>query len=65
MPPLSPTELMAIREAHCPDCGGSLLRGPRGGATVNIKCITSDHEFNVSFWGRMALGERLISRVEI
>ena len=31
----------------CPDCHGELEIGPRGGLSVNVKCVKCGHGFNV------------------
>ena len=31
----------------CPDCGGDLLEGPRGGMAINVKCEGCHNKFNV------------------
>lgn len=43
-------EKRALLKAKCPDCGGGLLEGPRGGGmAVNVKCANDacGHEFNI------------------
>jgi hypothetical protein len=50
-PALTPAELAMIRLGCCPDCGGGkLLKGPKAGLSVNVKCATPDcgSRFNVS-----------------
>lgn len=34
-----------ISEGECPDCGGQLLKGPRGGGAINVLCAKCGHEF--------------------
>jgi hypothetical protein len=43
------TVLAALNQGSCPDCKAqwSMLRGPRGGDSINIKCAKCGSEFNV------------------
>jgi uncharacterized protein (DUF983 family) len=36
----------AVHRRLCPDCGGRLHDGPRGGLAVNVECFTCGHKFN-------------------
>ena len=38
---------------RCPDCGGTLLTGPKGGSAVNVTCSDCEARFNVG----VAFGE--------
>ncbi|MDO9334144.1 MAG: hypothetical protein Q7T57_06450 [Dehalococcoidales bacterium] len=42
---LNTEQLESIDAGKCPDCGGELLTGPRGG--LSRKCSRCTHEFNV------------------
>lgn len=48
-PTLSDGELTEIGQGYCPDCGGSLLWGPKGGSSQNVMCSLCRQEFNVAF----------------
>ena len=39
--------VMVTNQGKCPDCGGQLLKGPRGGAAINVMCEKCRHEFNI------------------
>jgi hypothetical protein len=43
----------------CPDCGGKLLEGPRGGMSVNHCCSKCHSEFNLTFLAEAVIGERI------
>jgi DNA-directed RNA polymerase subunit RPC12/RpoP len=42
-----PETLAKLREMRCPDCGGRLLKGPRGGAGRNVTCGSCAEKFNL------------------
>jgi hypothetical protein len=66
-PKLSPQEeehvlLAALNNNLCPDCGGfgTMLLGPRGGASTNVKCEACGSEFNVCLpWFAERISRRL------
>jgi len=43
--------------ARCPDCNGFLLRGPSGGASVNMLCGICPSRFNMA--DGYPMGERI------
>ena len=48
--PAPPRDVGAWFEAGnhlCPDCGGTLLKGPEGGASFNALCSKCHAEFNI------------------
>lgn len=48
LPEVTEKEDEIIRKNICPDCGGSLLEGPHGGLSVNVKCEKCNTKFNVT-----------------
>ena len=45
---LTGREILALDKGICPDCDTpSLLEGPRGGMSVNVKCGRCGAKFNV------------------
>jgi hypothetical protein len=46
---LTDTQLIPLQSRRCPDCGGELRSGPRGGLGVNMACQQCGAEFNVIF----------------
>jgi len=48
-PKLNPEEVKKLNTGKCPDCGGQLLEGPRGGFAMNIKCESCGQVFWVSW----------------
>lgn len=47
------SKLECVRKSECPDCDAknSMLMGPRGGASVNVKCENCGSRFNVTPFG--------------
>jgi transcription elongation factor Elf1 len=38
-----------LKHKCCPDCGGkAFYEGPSGGASLNVKCTSCGHKFNMS-----------------
>lgn len=61
---LTPSDISHINiHRTCPDCAvGELLMGPRGGASINMKCANGEcrHEFNLAeHLGQIVLGNRI------
>jgi len=38
MEKLTPEETAILDSGECPDCGGQLYKGPRGGLAMNVRC---------------------------
>ena len=53
----------ALANLWCPDCGGRLIAGPRGGAAQNFYCsnrISCRQGFSLTFVdGKLAFAERI------
>lgn len=43
----------------CPDCGGDLLQGPIGGASMNVACSRCSSRYNISLHGFFDHAERI------
>lgn len=56
---LTQEQLSIIATGKCPDCGGRLLYGPRGGAAINVKCDSCGNKFNVAITPIGNMGERI------
>jgi hypothetical protein len=57
---LTPDECRLIfQTGRCPDCGGGLCEGPRGGMSVNYACMECYSEFNLIWVLGMVVGERI------
>lgn len=41
---VKPDEAKQLYSGKCP-CGGKLLRGPRGGMAINVKCDSCGQEY--------------------
>lgn len=55
-----PWEMEPLSRGRCPDCGGGLLVGPRGGLSMNVRCEDCGNEFNICPLGRdRVMGHRL------
>jgi len=50
---------MIHEKGKCPDCGGKLLPGPRGGSSQNFCCAICHSEFNLTIIAGAVLGERI------
>ncbi|HEY4759593.1 MAG TPA: hypothetical protein VIH42_03335 [Thermoguttaceae bacterium] len=50
------------KTGKCPDCGGGLLEGPRGGMSTNYCCSSCHSEFNLTIIGNAVLGEWISDR---
>jgi len=60
---LTDYERHVIHQANkCPDCGGGLLPGPRGGSAQNFCCAVCHSEFNVTVIAGAVLGQRISDR---
>jgi len=46
-------KLECVRKNKCPDCKvkGKMLRGPRGGMAMNVKCDNCGSRFNITPFG--------------
>ena len=47
MTELTKEQRIKLWQGKCADCNGILLEGPSGGASINYKCDTCGHKFNV------------------
>lgn len=57
---LSPDEgRMVFQTGRCPDCGGGLAEGPRGGLSQNFCCVMCHSEFNLTWLPGAVHGERI------
>lgn len=55
-------EFEALANDRCPDCGAKdqLAPGPRGGASINIRCANCGKGFNVTrYAGKLLWAQRI------
>ena len=61
--PLDPVDRGLLANGWCPDCGGKLIAGPRGGEAQNFYCsnrITCRQGFNLTFVdGKLVIADRI------
>jgi hypothetical protein len=58
---LANADLAWLNRNACPDCKvpASIVRGPRGGLSVNLACNQCGAEFNAALWdGAFVMGHR-------
>jgi hypothetical protein len=48
-PPENPLLAKYQETGQCPDCGGNLMSGPRGGCCINVMCDTCGARFNTGW----------------